>query len=131
MTHAQRLPMPTIVGECEPLPDGEWEFFTTEVANSGLLDVQGNLDYIAAGFHQPTWCLEIETANMTKRLKSYGARAMTTLSADDEAHAQVWTVSLAISAVELLAARLPWSERLEFLPRDSKMNQLDDLLSIE
>jgi hypothetical protein len=77
VTPSRQPQLPTVIGECAPLPDGEWEFFAHELLNSGVLDVRGNPQY--PSFHQPTWYLEIEAAAMVKRLKSYSAGAMTTL----------------------------------------------------
>jgi hypothetical protein len=96
--------------------------------NSGVLKVQGNPDY--PGFHQPTWYLEIEAEGVVKRLKSYGAGAMTTFGKGDESLADVWAVSLAIDAVELFTARLPWRERLELQSVESVPDQLFELLAI-
>ena len=114
VTHASQPELPTIVGECASLPPGEWESFTEDVANSGVLDVQANPEY--ARFHQPTWYLEIEAKNGIKRVKSYGAGSMMQFSEGDDALVDVWAVSLAISAAELIASRIPWSETLELQP---------------
>jgi hypothetical protein len=128
VTHRGQSSMPTIVGECAPLPDGEWEFFAHEVSNSGALDVSGNPHYPA--FHQPTWYLEITADGVVRRIKSYGAGAMTSFTVgEDDLLDAVWAVSLAIGAAELLAARLPWSERLEVQPVHPGPDQLAYLLS--
>jgi hypothetical protein len=129
VTHAREPQLPTIVGECASLPDRGWEFFAGELSNSGVLDVRGNPEYLR--FHQPTWYLEIETNDLVKRLKSYGAGAMTTFGKDDEPLADVWAVSLAIGAAELLAARLPWSEKLELRPVKPGADELAELLAIQ
>ena len=130
VTHGRATAMPTIVGECTPLPDGEWEFFTNEVSNSGVVDIAGNPEYPA--FHQPTWYLEVEADGVVRRLKSYGAGAMTSFTVgEDKPLADVWAVSLAIGAAELFAARLPWSERLELQPVHPGPAQVADLLAID
>jgi len=130
VTHAGQPQLPTIVGVCAPLPAGEWEFFSEDIFNSGVLKVAGNPNYDLAGFHALTWYIEIEAKGVMKRLKSYGAGDMTQFRSEgDDARTDVWAFSLAISAAELLASRIPWSERLELQPVDPGPDSAD-LLAI-
>lgn len=102
----------TIVGTSEPLPLGEWELFTREIENSGILKMQGNPDYLAAGFHQPTWLIGIETSHAVKHIKAYGVGELRAISSTERQNSDAWAVALAVAAVDLLSSRIPWTERL-------------------
>jgi hypothetical protein len=54
-SHAGRrdaVELPTIVGECRPLPVDEWVHFTVGIERSGILELAGNPYHLR--FHQPT-----------------------------------------------------------------------------
>ena len=121
--------LPTIVGEVQPLPLGEWEQLVHGIAITGLIELEGNPYYPA--FHQPTWYLDIDLGDSRKRVKCYGAGAKTVLTEEEgETNADVWAFGCAVGAVEQFGQRVPWNERLEDLPVAPPPGQLDDLLDI-
>jgi hypothetical protein len=60
----------TVVGQCRPLPHGEWERFAHGIEISGILDIVGNPSYPT--FHYPTWYFDIASGDGSKQLKAYG-----------------------------------------------------------
>ena len=122
-------PLPTIVGEASDIPDGEWQLFSGEILRSGVLDVEGSVDYFEAGFHQPTWYVELDMGSTVKRVKSYGG-GVTRPEKGRSTRTDSWAVGLAISAAELFVARLPWQERRELSTPEAVANEFSDLLMI-
>lgn len=103
--------LPTIIGSCEPLPDGEWRELCHGIAISGLVDIVGNPSFPA--FHLPTWYFDVETESGRKRLKAYAIDGMTVQTGAEWEDDDVWSAGLAVSEMHGCERRVPWTEHLE------------------
>lgn len=75
------ISLPTIVGECGPLPPDEWDRFAHGVAISGILELEGNPNY--AVLHGATWYFDVDLGDSHKCFKAYGISAMEVLKGEE------------------------------------------------